>query len=1071
VPNDVEIRVKGNADFAAVKAQIDGLKAKARDLAREKIKIDADVDQAREKINRLRKELEDETSTRPKVEIDADITKATAEIERLKDRAREIGREKATIGLDTSEATAKLNELKEKAREVGQEQAKIKVEADTAEAQAKMAAVKQQADALDHQRATIKAYADSAAAEAKLAATEAETSSLDGRTAHVNVDADIGSALAKIALVGAALAGLGAAAGGIGAAVGLGAVAGAGIGAAFAGLSGIGGAVKALGQHTAGAGAAAGKAAGQQLQMASAVDRVRSAQASLANTREQVADSERHAAQAAVRAADDERRAAERVTGAQKDLTAARADAARQLRDLARQQEDMALAQRGAALDVEDAQQRLDETLADPRATDLQRRQAQLAFDEAVRHNVTLKQDAADLAAKKADADRRGVAGSAQVVEATRGVVDAQREAARAHLATAEAQDASASAQRDGALRIVQAQQQVVEAQRAVQAASAAAGSAGAAGVDKLGQAMKGLTPTGQAFARFLRGFIDGPLQQLRNAGQEGLLPGLQKGLEALGPIITANLPTFKAFATVVGTALGGIVQVVGQLAVPLMKMATVVLQALAPMQGVLLAFADAFGVVIDRVSKDGTMQAAIGAFVDLLAALLMALPPLIPPMVQLAAAVLPLLTKGVELLTGWLTQLLEWMGGHVGTIVTMAGALLVLVGAVKLVSIGVAAMNVVMALSPIGVVAIALAALAAGFFIAYQKSDAFRVAAQEVFGWLRDHAWPAVKSLAEGLREGLSGAFEVVSSTIAAHREELTTLWHALVAITEFVLDKVVPVFAEVLRVAFIAIGIQVSIFLTIWSGLVIAFQAVASAARWVWDAFGRIGRAAAVTALAVRVGFDRVVGFARALPGRIRAAVVGLMSGITDRTAAAVTWVTARLGGIVTYARSLPGRVAGAAVGFMSGIKEEVGRAVRWITDKIQTVIDFIRAIPGHVASAMASVARATAQYAPGGGLLGLFGHAVGGIIGGAAGGGPRGGLSWVGERGPELLRIPSGSTVYPAGTSGVMAAQAAAARGGVTLVVQPGGGALDRLFVDWLRERVRVGGGGNVQSYLGS
>ncbi|MEU0783276.1 phage tail protein [Streptomyces sp. NPDC006173] len=43
-----------------------------------------------------------------------------------------------------------------------------------------------------------------------------------------------------------------------------------------------------------------------------------------------------------------------------------------------------------------------------------------------------------------------------------------------------------------------------------------------------------------------------------------------------------------------------------------------------------------------------------------------------------------------------------------------------------------------------------------------------------------------------------------------------------------------------------------------------------------------------------------------------------------------------------------------------------------------------------------------------------------ANGGIVGGAASGGVRGGLTWVGEEGPELVRLPASSIVYPAGQS---------------------------------------------------
>jgi TP901 family phage tail tape measure protein len=94
---------------------------------------------------------------------------------------------------------------------------------------------------------------------------------------------------------------------------------------------------------------------------------------------------------------------------------------------------------------------------------------------------------------------------------------------------------------------------------------------------------------------------------------------------------------------------------------------------------------------------------------------------------------------------------------------------------------------------------------------------------------------------------------------------------------------------------------------------------------------------------------------------------------------------------------------------------------------------------------------------------------GMAHGGIVG-AAGGGPRSGLTWVGEQGPELVRLPYGSTVYPAGQSANMAA--AAAHGGpaqVQLEINSGGARLDDLLLEILRKAVRIRGG-NVQTVLG-
>jgi len=95
---------------------------------------------------------------------------------------------------------------------------------------------------------------------------------------------------------------------------------------------------------------------------------------------------------------------------------------------------------------------------------------------------------------------------------------------------------------------------------------------------------------------------------------------------------------------------------------------------------------------------------------------------------------------------------------------------------------------------------------------------------------------------------------------------------------------------------------------------------------------------------------------------------------------------------------------------------------------------------------------------------------GFATGGVVGAAAGGGPRGGLTWVGEQGPELVRLPVGSTVTPAGQSRAMAAAAAGGSGGPSTVqLEWTGGNAGDSFMDWLRNNIRVKGG-NVQTVLG-
>jgi len=97
----------------------------------------------------------------------------------------------------------------------------------------------------------------------------------------------------------------------------------------------------------------------------------------------------------------------------------------------------------------------------------------------------------------------------------------------------------------------------------------------------------------------------------------------------------------------------------------------------------------------------------------------------------------------------------------------------------------------------------------------------------------------------------------------------------------------------------------------------------------------------------------------------------------------------------------------------------------------------------------------------------------HTGGTIRGFAGGGNPPPGMSWVGETGPELLELSGGTArVHPAGNSTRMAAQGGSSggRGAVLVVGAPGGDRFQDLFIEMIRNFVRVQGGGDVQTALG-
>lgn len=608
---------------------------------------------------------------------------------------RAMSRQRATVSVD-ADATSAQRTVSEFVRDTNgrlrDAQGRFVVEAETSEAERQVSEFVRDANGrLRDARGRFIAEADVAGAQAQIAGLGQSIDRVDGRRAGFNVDADVGAAMMKIAMVTAAIGGLSAVAvAGVGAISGVGAAVGAGLGAVMLGTAGVGDAVKAMGAANDDAGASAQAASQQHRQMAQAIDGVKQARAALSNTEANAAAASRRAAEqvdsakrqlvAAEQAAGEAaKEAARKVKDAEADYTAAIEDekraqdavndarrAARQeLEDLQRQTEDMANSQESASIALARAEENLAKVNADASASDLDRREAALRLAEAQQRLKDVNADAVALAEKKAAADKAGVEGAEQVIGAERRVADAHKatgDAARqvsdaksaqtksaqdsaervaaAERRVADAVQSAADQQRQSAYAIQQAQHAVAQAQEHVRDVSQQAGAQGSAAAKNLATAMAALTPVGQEFARFLRGFVDGPIQDLKNAGQNNLLPGLQKGLEAVVPMMGPITESFGAFSKTLGQSLAGIIPIVASLAKPFLDFANGALQGLKPLEGVLKTFTSQLGDVFAKLTQSGALQQAMGGFTQLVGAIL----PLIPALVEVGTKVMAIL-------------------------------------------------------------------------------------------------------------------------------------------------------------------------------------------------------------------------------------------------------------------------------------------------------------------------------------------------------------------------------------------------------------------------------------------
>ncbi|WP_415395221.1 transglycosylase SLT domain-containing protein [Rhodococcus globerulus] len=331
------------------------------------------------------------------------------------------------------------------------------------------------------------------------------------------------------ALIGAIGGAAGIAAGAVGALVaGLGAVGvagAAGLATTLVGMKGIGDAFSAFSAETE---SAASDAEAQAKKVASARKGVESANRGVESANRGLESAEKTVA----RANKDSQRA-------QEDLSQAREDAVRQIEDLNFALKGTAIDERDAELALARAREAYDQTFADPAASALDRADAALGVDKALRRQEETMRRNADIEKDAREANEKGVEQSDRVVEAKEKVADAADR-------VTDAEQGMADAQRG----VADAQDAVAEAQANLEDALTDTSSA----ADKTAQALAKLSPHARSFVLAMREL--GPAwTEVRKAVQDNMFAGLDV---AFTDLATTSMPMLKEGMGQVGTSING---------------------------------------------------------------------------------------------------------------------------------------------------------------------------------------------------------------------------------------------------------------------------------------------------------------------------------------------------------------------------------------------------------------------------------------------------------------------------------------------------------------------------------
>lgn len=225
-------------------------------------------------------------------------------------------------------------------------------------------------------------------------------------------------------------------------------------------------------------------------------------------------------------------------------------------------------------------------------------------------------------------------------------------------------------------------------------------------------------------------------------------------------------------------------------------------------------------------------------------------------------------------------------------------------------------ALNTALSANPIALVVIALAALVAGFVIAYKNVDWFRNAVDAVARFFVDTFWPILKQVGEWIGTAFVALWHAGSAAVSFMWDRLQVLWSVLS-------DTLWPLLQTVAGWIGDYFVFQFNAAVTIVSGLIDVFQ-------WLWDKVTRYVLPALET-LASWIGtyFVTQWNIATTAVGW----VIDKLQALWDKANAVKDGIFTAFDAVVGFIGGLGERISNAASGMWDGIKSSFRSAINSI------------------------------------------------------------------------------------------------------------------------------------------
>lgn len=306
-----------------------------------------------------------------------------------------------------------------------------------------------------------------------------------------------------------------------------------------------------------------------------------------------------------------------------------------------------------------------------------------------------------------------------------------------------------------------------------------------------------------------------------------------------------------------------------------------------------------------------------------------------------LGQALLPVLTKLAQVITGQIipafTAFLGFIGDNIAWVGPLVAAITAVIVVVKAWAIAQAILNASLWSNPVLLIVAGIIALVAAIVVAYQKVDWFRAAvdamargAVAAFNFL----WDIIKTVFNWIRDHWQLLLAILGGPIGQAAVLIIRYWDQISAAARWLYDRVSGPF-KALAGFFVGYFVaQINIMRTIvsaqWNALQAAARVVSSGVQAVFSVVSRFFTG--VLAPAIRTAVNMIQ---------------GIWNGLVSSARTAASWVNSAFQGVVNFFRGIVGSISNALSGVYNAIISPFQRALDWlgqIPDKMRSIIDRI-------------------------------------------------------------------------------------------------------------------------------